>query len=43
MQDICKARYIAFGSAGHASAISPISCETMAERYQRGELRALVK
>jgi fructose-bisphosphate aldolase class II len=43
MRDICKARYIAFGSAGHASAISPISCETMAERYQRGELRALVK
>jgi fructose-bisphosphate aldolase class II len=43
MQDICKARYIAFGSAGHASAISPISCETMAERYRRGELRALIR
>ena len=43
MQDICKARYIAFGSAGQASAIKPISCETMIERYKSGELQAVVK
>ena len=43
MRDICKARYEAFGSAGHASAIKPISCETMAERYKSGELQAVVK
>jgi fructose-bisphosphate aldolase, class II len=43
MQAICKARYEAFGSAGHAANIKPISCETMAERYKAGELRAVVK
>ncbi len=38
MRDICKVRYEAFGSAGHASNIKPISCERMAERYKTGEL-----
>jgi fructose-bisphosphate aldolase class II len=43
MRDICKERYIAFGSAGQAGFIKPISCESMAERYKRGELQALIK
>ncbi len=37
MRGICKARYEAFGSAGKASAIKPISCEAMALRYKSGE------
>ncbi|MBC7698029.1 MAG: fructose-bisphosphate aldolase class II [Bacteroidia bacterium] len=43
MRGICKARYEAFGSAGKASAIKPISCEAMAVRYKSGELYAVVK
>ncbi len=43
MHDICKARYMAFGSAGQASAIKPMSCERMVDRYQSGELQAVVK
>lgn len=43
MQAICKARYEAFGSAGQASRIKPISCEQMALRYRAGELQAIVK
>ena len=43
MQDICKARFEAFGSAGQADKIIPISCERMAERYKKGELAAIVK
>lgn len=43
MRDICKARYEAFGSAGKASAIKPISCDTMSIRYKSGELQAVVK
>jgi fructose-bisphosphate aldolase class II len=43
MRDICKARYEAFGSAGQASSIKPISCDTMATRYKSGELHAVVK
>lgn len=43
MKDICKARYEAFGSAGHASKIKVISCERMAERYKKGELAAIVR
>jgi fructose-bisphosphate aldolase class II len=38
MRDICKVRYEAFGSAGQAGKIKPISCEQMAERYKAGEL-----
>lgn len=38
MRDICKARYEAFGSAGHANSIQPVSCERMAERYKTGDL-----
>ncbi len=37
MIEICKARYEAFGTAGWASKIKPISVEKMAERYAKGE------
>ena len=43
MKDICVARYEAFGTAGQASKIKPISLETMFERYASGELAAKVK
>jgi fructose-bisphosphate aldolase class II len=38
MQDICKARYEAFGCAGMASKIKPLSMDKMVERYNSGEL-----
>ena len=38
MSDICIIRYEAFGTAGHASKIRPISLEVMTELYARGEL-----
>ncbi len=38
MKDICKARYEAFGCAGNASKIKPISMEDMLQRYASGEL-----
>ena len=38
MRDICIDRYEAFGTAGNASLITPISLEKMAERYEKGEL-----
>lgn len=34
MQALCQARYEAFGSAGHASKIKPISLSGMIKRYQ---------
>lgn len=43
MYDICKARYEAFGTAGNASKIKPVSLETMFMMYERGELTATVK
>jgi len=42
MRDICIARYEAFGTAGHASRIKPISLEDMYKRYASGELDAKV-
>jgi fructose-bisphosphate aldolase class II len=42
MKEICKARYEAFGCAGHASKIKPISLEGMVKRYESGELDARV-
>ncbi len=42
MSDICKARYEAFGTAGNASKIKPISLDAMFERYQTGELDAKI-
>ncbi len=38
MTEICIARYEAFGTAGNASKIKPISLEKMFERYESGEL-----
>jgi fructose-bisphosphate aldolase class II len=43
MVDICVARYEAFGTAGNASKITPISLETMFGRYESGELAAKIK
>jgi fructose-bisphosphate aldolase class II len=43
MKEICKARYEAFGSAGMAGKIKPISLDNMAIRYAKGELKAIVK
>ncbi len=38
MREICKARYVAFGSAGQASKVTPLGLEAMARRYESGEL-----
>ncbi len=43
MKEICIARYEAFGSAGMASKIKPISLDNMAIRYAKGELKAIVR
>lgn len=43
MYDICKARYEAFGTAGNADKIKPISLEDMYKRYESGSLKATVK
>lgn len=43
MYDICKARYEAFGTAGNAHKITPISLETMFQQYEQGELDVRVK
>lgn len=38
MREICASRYEAFGSAGMASKIKPISLQDMVKRYTSGEL-----
>lgn len=38
MRDICIQRYEAFGTAGQADKIKPVSLEKMTERYAKGEL-----
>ena len=38
MKKICKDRYEAFGTAGQADKIRPLSLETMAKRYKSGQL-----
>ncbi len=43
MKDICKARYEAFGTAGKASRIKPLSLEAMVKRYDKGDLDPKVK
>ena len=43
MYDICKARYEAFGTAGQADKIKPISLEDMFKKYESGALKAIVK
>jgi fructose-bisphosphate aldolase class II len=42
MRDVCIARYEAFGTAGQASKIKPLSLEVMFQRYAKGELAAKV-
>jgi fructose-bisphosphate aldolase class II len=42
MRDICKARYEAFGCAGQAAKIKPLSLEQMTTRYSKGELKAKI-
>lgn len=42
MSDIAFARYEAFGTAGNAAKIAPISLEAMTTRYDSGELDAKV-
>lgn len=42
MRDIAVARYEAFGTAGHASQISPVSLDIMTARYSAGELKPKV-
>ena len=43
MKAICKARYEAFGAAGNASKIKPLSLERMYQRYLTGELNPVVR
>ena len=43
MQDICVARYEAFGTAGNASKIKALSLDAMFDRYQSGELDPKIK
>ena len=43
MYEICKARYEAFHTAGNASKIKAVSLEDMYQRYQSGQLKALIK
>jgi fructose-bisphosphate aldolase, class II len=41
-KEICKQRYQEFNCAGQASKIKPIDLSKMAERYAKGELKAIV-
>lgn len=43
MKGICKARYEAFGTAGHADKIKVISLEKMSERYAAGTLKPTIR
>ncbi|WP_419569960.1 class II fructose-bisphosphate aldolase [Rheinheimera sp.] len=43
MADICKDRYQAFGTAGHASKIKAISLEKMVTMYESGQLAQNIK
>ena len=43
MKEICKARYEAFGCAGQAAKIKPISLDAMVSRYAKGELNPIIK
>ncbi|HUF19837.1 MAG TPA: class II fructose-bisphosphate aldolase [Burkholderiales bacterium] len=42
-RSICKARFEAFGCAGQAPRLKPIPLDSMADKYARGEYRAVVK
>jgi len=41
-RDICQARFEAFGSAGQAARIKPMSLERMADFYAAGKLDQVV-
>jgi fructose-bisphosphate aldolase class II len=41
-RSICKARMEAFGTAGQAGRLKPIPLDAMAEKYAKGEIRAVV-
>ena len=41
-KEICKQRYVEFNCAGQASKIKPITLSKMADRYAKGELKAIV-
>lgn len=43
MKKVVVDRYHAFGTAGHADKIKPVSLEGMFERYAAGELKAVVR
>ena len=43
MKAICKERYEAFGTAGHADKIKVLPLETMYQRYEKGELNPRFK
>ena len=43
MTEICIARYEAFGTAGNAAKIKPISLDNMFELYAKGDLKAVIK
>lgn len=43
MQEICVARYEAFGTAGNASKMKALSLDAMFDRYQSGELDPKIK
>ena len=38
MQKVCEARFIAFGAAGNADKIKPVTLSAMAKRYAAGEI-----
>ena len=40
---VCKARFEAFGCAGQASRIKPVSLEKIAARYKNGDLTQVVR
>jgi fructose-bisphosphate aldolase class II len=42
MQEMCRTRFEAFGAAGNAAKIKPLSCEAMAGRYKAGEFVPVV-
>jgi len=43
MQKVCAERYQAFGAAGHASQIKPVSLDDFAAKYAKGELSSASK
>jgi fructose-bisphosphate aldolase class II len=42
-KEICKARFEAFGSAGQAGKIKAVALDNMANKYVKGELKAVIR